>query len=182
MVVTVSSIICVIFLFTRHLDNPLKSAVTKKMSRSKHIFTVSTSGFYLRDCVCLHIWAQMVHLEELWLWWVAIHSVNVFHMGLHQHGVGVKLPSKCHHFQFYFHPPGATMLQLVLGTSSIHSFAYYKVKGVELLQCRGTIYLLGHFFPINFNISDVFLAFKSLTNAKQWAVTHMCLLCVYFHL
>lgn len=69
---------------------------------------------------------------------------------------GVKLPSKCHHFQFYFHRPGATMLQLVLATSSIHLFAYYKVKGVELLQCRGTIYLLGHFFPNNFNISDVF--------------------------
>lgn len=98
----------------------------------------------------------MVHQEELGLWLVAILSVNVFHMGLHQHGVGVKLPSKCHHFQFYFHCPGATMLQLVPTTSSIHLFAYYKVKGVELLQCRGTIYLLGHFFPNNFNISDVF--------------------------
>lgn len=71
--------------------------------------------------------------------------LKVFHMRLPQQGVGVKLPSKCHHFQFYFHCPGATTLQLVLATSSIHSFAYYQVKGVELLQCCGTIYLLGAF-------------------------------------
>lgn len=73
---------------------------------------------------------------ETGLWLVGILSVNVFHMGLRQHGVGVKLPSKCPHFQFYFRRPGATTLQLVLATSSIHLFAYYKVKGVELLQCR----------------------------------------------
>lgn len=33
-----------------------------------------------------------------------------------------------------FHCPGAKMLQLVLGISSIHPFIYYKVKGVEFLQ------------------------------------------------
>lgn len=71
--------------------------------------------------------------------------LNVFHMGLPQHGVGVKLPSKCHNFQLYFHRPGAMMLQLVLAASSIHSSAYYQVKGVELLQCRGSIYLLRAF-------------------------------------